>query len=86
MRILSRVAIQFKHPTDRRLNYTIRPDQKLLLLDAPDWLADSSLFKWAVSDGSIDVVYTKEKQKELENEPVQNALPTGKKVEDEDPE
>lgn len=56
MRILCKVAAKFEHPANHSVFFEIKPNDRLVLCDAPDWLADVLLFQWLLNDGSIEVV------------------------------
>ena len=79
MRILSKVSAKFFHPKDASVTYMIGPHDLLVLRDAPDWIADTMLYKWMLADGTIEVVNLTATQKQLENDPVQGAYADGTK-------
>lgn len=82
MRFLSKVCIEFRHPKKREMVFKITGNDRLVLKDAPDWITEDPMFRWAVQDGTIEVVDTAFKQKELENDPMNGAGADGKIIKD----
>lgn len=56
MRIFSKKSFQFHHPADQEASVNV---QALSFTDVPDWVSDSTMYRLALSEGSIDVVETK---------------------------
>ena len=76
MRMICRVAAEFTTPTGEKV-FEVKPWDRLVILDAPDSVRDTLLFKWLMNDGKIDLVETAADQKKLENDPIQGAAPDG---------
>ena len=79
MRMICRVAAEFTTPKGE-LVFAVKPWDRLVILDAPDAIKDTLMYKWLMNDGSIDVVDSPAVQKKLENDPVQDAGADGRKA------
>ncbi len=78
MRILSRVCVDFRDKNGQTI-FLITPRDRMVLLDAPDAIQQDPIFALLVSERSLEIVKSKEQQKELEADPVQDADATGKR-------
>lgn len=78
MRIFCKVAAEFTAPNGETI-FKVTPDKRLMIMDAPEAIKDTLMFKLLLNDGSIDVIDTKEAQKKAENEPTKGMTPDGKK-------
>ena len=52
IRVLSKKALGFRNLDDNTL-VTIRP---LVLSEVPEWVVKDPIYKWALSDGTLDVL------------------------------
>ena len=78
MRMICRVAAEFTAPTGE-LIFEVKPWDRLVILDAPEAIKETLMFRMLVADGAIDVIEKAAEQKKLENDPVQGALADGTK-------
>ena len=69
MRIISYVCADL-YDGNRSRSFRIRPTDRGLLMDVPDWVSADPLFKMLVSDGSVRVAETRAEEKILENNPM----------------
>lgn len=74
MRIVCKVAAEFRDDTGSVI-FTIRPDQRLMILDAPEAIRQDPLFDWMVTDGTLNIAGFTATLKELENDPVHAGTP-----------
>lgn len=74
MRVFAKKSFQFDHPTDENQKVTV---QALDFANVPDWVVDSTMFKLASAEGSVDVVDGKTQEAVAEKaatDPVLNQL------------
>lgn len=57
MRIFSNISLQFDHPQQAAEPVVV---QHQSFVDVPDWVAESTMFKLALADGSITVIESKQ--------------------------
>jgi hypothetical protein len=72
MRVFSKKAFQFDHPADpNEASVTV---QALSFADVPEWVTESSMFKLASAEGSVEVIENKvqEAAAEKKQHPVSN--------------
>ncbi len=77
MLILSRVCVEFRNhgiPV-----FQVNPADRMTLLTAPDSIRADPIFDLLVADGSLEVVDSRTRSKELELDPVQDTDVTGKR-------
>lgn len=75
MTIISMIAADFNNRQGDRFQIT-RNDIGIIK-EAPDWIKDTLMFKWAAADGAIKFVNSANK-KELENDPMKGIAADGK--------
>lgn len=56
MRIFSKKAFQFDHPTGDQPSVQVRA---LDFATVPDWVADAAMYKWASQDGDVELIENK---------------------------
>ncbi|SFU71028.1 hypothetical protein [Alicyclobacillus macrosporangiidus] len=56
MRVFSRKSLMFHHPTGEEAPVTVRAHD---FSDVPDWVAHSTMFRWALDDGVVSVIESK---------------------------
>lgn len=78
MRLICRVAAEFTAPDGTKV-FEVGAADRLLILEAPEEIKNTLMFKWLCADGSIDFVDKPADQKKLENDPVQGAAADGTK-------
>ncbi len=78
MLILSRVSVEFRSRKGIPL-FTVTPDMLNTFQEAPESIQEDPIFDLLLSDGSLEAVVSKKRQKELENDPVQDTDASGKK-------
>ena len=76
MRILSRVCAEFHDKTGAVL-FAVHPADRCVFLDTPDSIRQDPLFHMLLNDGSLELPTTREKQKQLENDPMKKPGKTG---------
>ena len=77
MLILSRVCVEFR---DHGIPvFRVNPADRMTLLTAPDSIQADPIFDLLVADGSLEVVNSRTRSKELELDPVQDTDATGKR-------
>ena len=59
--------------------YQVRPSDRGVIKEAPDWIQDTLMFKWLAKDGSIKYVNSANKI-EAENDPMKGLGADGKKA------
>lgn len=62
MRIFTKKSFEFKNSEGGSV--TTAP---LAFHTVPDWVAEDNMFKWGAADGDIEVIETKQDEKEVEN-------------------
>ena len=78
MRMICRVAAEFRAP-NRELIFEVKPWDRLVILDVPDKIKETLMFRMLLADGAIDVIEKAADQKKLENNPVQGVFADGSK-------
>lgn len=73
MRIFTKKAFKFMN----RENGSFVKTQPFSFQDVPEWVKKDPIYALAVKEGSIETIESKQRQKQLENDP--NARKTGKK-------
>lgn len=63
MRLFSKAALRFDHPSGDAESVRVRP---LAFADVPDWVRDSSMFKLASGDETVSEVETKSDEKKAD--------------------
>ncbi|UUZ93242.1 hypothetical protein LJK87_00010 [Paenibacillus sp. P25] len=63
MRIFARQAMQFHHPEDRSITFTVKA---LSFEDAPDWVRESDMFKLADRADLLSVAESSVDEREIE--------------------
>ena len=76
MLILSRVCAEF-HDASGAVLFTVTPETRLTFQEAPEAIRQDPLFHMLLNDGSLELPTTKEKQKQLENDPMKKPGKTG---------
>ena len=77
MMIFARACAEF-HDRNGAVLFTIRPNNLLQTgLEAPDSIRQDPLFNMLLNDGSLELPTTREKQKQLENDPMKRPEKTG---------
>lgn len=66
MRIFSKKALQFDHPTNAEKPVVVQKDS---FADVPDWVQHSTMFQLASSDESVLVIYSKQDEVVAEMSP-----------------
>lgn len=79
MLILSRVSVDFMNDKGEKI-FSIKPADRLGLIEAPEAIKKDPIFDLLVSDGSLEVVESLTKKKALEENPVKGTDASGKKV------
>lgn len=79
MTVVCSVAAVFTNPNGDRFQITAK--DRGMILDAPEWIKDTLMFKWLANDGSIKFVNSANKI-EAENEPMKGLAADGKKIEE----
>ena len=70
IRMVCKTAAEFRSP-DGEVLFTVRPDMRYTLIEAPAAIRDDPLFGWMEQDGTISVASTSAAQKALEADPEQ---------------
>ena len=78
MLILARVCAEFHDASGRKL-FSIIPPMLLTFQEAPDAIQQDPLFQLLVDDGSMEAVVSLDRRRELEQDPIQGADPSGKR-------
>lgn len=73
MRIFTKKAFKFMN----RENGSFVRTQPFSFQDVPEWVKKDPIFALAIKEGSIETIETKQRQKQLENDP--DAKTSGKK-------
>lgn len=70
MRIFSKKALQFDHPTNAEKPVVVQLNS---FADVPDWVQHSTMFQFASSDESVLVIYSKQDEvvAEMGSEPIE---------------
>ncbi len=77
MLILSRVCVEFRSPHGKPI-FEITPRMLNTFQEAPDAIQEDPIFHLLISDGSLEAAVSKSRQKELEQDPIQNTDASGK--------
>ena len=77
MLIVSRVCAEF-HDAEGNILFSVQPNLRGILTEAPDAIRDTLLFKMLVNEGSLKAVEDVADRKRLENDPMQGADAEGK--------
>jgi len=83
MTIICSVSAEFENPEGGK--FIVTGKERGVIKQAPDWIANTLLFKWLVKDGSIKFV-TKSNRITAENDPLAGLNAEGKAIVDEKPE
>ncbi len=78
MLILSRVCVEFRSLRGVPL-FEVTPRMINTFQDAPEAIREDPIFSLLIADGSLEAVVPAERQKELENDPIQDTDATGKR-------
>ncbi|WP_163855812.1 hypothetical protein [Paenibacillus elgii] len=72
MRIFSKKALQFDHPTNAEKPVVVQLNS---FADVPDWVQHSTMFQFASSDESVLVIYSKQDEvvAEMSSDPIEKA-------------
>ena len=76
MFLMSRVCAEF-HDKTGAVHFAVHPADRCVFLDAPDSIRQDPLFNMLLNDGSLELPTTREKQKQLENDPMKKPEKTG---------
>ena len=72
MLLLSRVCAEFHDPAGQTI-FTVRRQDLLSFLEAPEAIQSDPLFQLMLKDGSLEAVRSVEQRRELEADPVKAA-------------
>ena len=78
MLILSRVCVDF-HDTHGNPLFSIKPDQRLTFLEAPDTIQQDPIFQMLLDDGSLEASLNPIRRHQLEQDPVDGAEASGRR-------
>ena len=67
--------------TQGELKFEITAGMRGTFIEAPEWIKDTLLFKWLLSDGSIKVAEEQISKKQGENDPMKGMSAEGKNEE-----
>lgn len=76
LRMVCKTAAEFRSP-DGGVIFTVRPDMRYTLIEAPAAIRNDPLFRWMEEDGTVSVAATAAAQKALEAGPEQKTAETG---------
>ena len=76
MMIVAFACAEFHDKTGAVL-FAVHPADRCVFLDAPDSIRQDPLFNMLLNDGSLELPTTREKQKQLENDPMKKPEKTG---------
>ena len=79
MRIISYVCADL-YDAARDQTFRIRPADRGVLMEVPDWISADPLFRMLVSDGSVRVAESRAEEKILENNPMAGITVEGKEM------
>lgn len=79
MLILSRVCAEF-HDSGGRLLLSVRPENLLSFIEAPEEIQADPLFALLQRDGSLEAVRSVSQRRQLENDPLADTAADGKKA------
>lgn len=65
--------------------FRVTPEKIGTFIEAPEWVKETLLFKWLLSDGSIKVAYEQISMKDGENDPMKGIAADGKEIKPEEP-
>jgi len=69
MLILSRVCADF-HDRQGRMVFSVRPDTRLIFVEAPESIQEDPLFAMLLAEGSLEAPQSAVRRRQLENDPV----------------
>ena len=78
MLILSRVCVDF-HDAHGNPLFSIKPDQRLTFLEAPDTIQQDPIFQMLLDDGSLEASLNPIRRHQLEQDPVDGAEASGRR-------
>ena len=80
MLIISRVCAEFRDAKGTAV-FAVTPSMiNRTFIEAPEFIREDPLFNMLISDGSLEASISKERQRELENDPVAGHDATGKAI------
>ena len=79
MLILSRVCAEF-HDSGGRLLLSVRPENLLSFIEAPEEIQADPLFALLQRDGSLEAVRSVSQRRQLENDPLADTAADGRKA------
>ena len=77
MLIVSRVCAEF-HDDEGNILFTVQPNMRGIMTEAPDAIRNTLLFRMLVNEGSLKAVEDIADRKRLENDPMQGVDAEGK--------
>ena len=78
MKILARVCVEFRDHTGMPV-FRVNIADRHCILDAPDSIQEDPIFNLLLADHSLEVVSSKDREKVLELDPIQDTDATGKR-------
>ncbi len=78
MLILSRVCVDFRTREGKSI-FEVKPSMLNTFQEAPDAIKQDPIFPLLVADGSLEAVVSAARKKDLENDPIQDTDPSGKR-------
>lgn len=80
MRILSKHTLRFDDPNGQEPSVTVRAHD--LFTDVPNWVQNSTMFKLANSDGTLEVIESRQQESQAEKKAVSgsNVKPPSEKA------